>query len=91
MLRSCFLVLAVASCAVAQLTGFPNAVGCPDPMPASNTPLPSPLPDSIRAALGRAEAAATAAFAKSGAVGMTAAVVYDQTVIWSKGFGACLN
>lgn len=66
---------------------FPNEwAGCeqyPTPVPLS----PKALPAAITRALSMAETAVARVRQQQGTVGMAMGVVYNQTLLWSRGFG----
>mmetsp|Transcript_52910 Transcript_52910/g.133070 ORF Transcript_52910/g.133070 Transcript_52910/m.133070 type:complete len:572 (+) Transcript_52910:17-1732(+) len=60
---------------------------CTFPTPTYSLQLPNPLPVALQEALQRADQRAAALFAQNGTAGMHVSVVYNQQVLFSRGYG----
>jgi CubicO group peptidase (beta-lactamase class C family) len=60
---------------------------CTFPVPTYSLVLPDPLPEALRDALQRADQRIAELFASNGTAGMHVSVVYDQQVVFSRGYG----
>jgi CubicO group peptidase (beta-lactamase class C family) len=63
--------------------------GCPtDPVPPSDYEIsPSQIPQPIKVALEQVDTAVRAIQAQTGTVGISVGVVFNQTLIWHRGYG----